>query len=90
MYRLGPDEPTASTGGCHTDLADKLVPFMGLAFADAFHRRFMNTVNLVLVFAFLLKNPSPDFHQRLQFLVRMAWILKHHRYASNGTEKLLI
>jgi hypothetical protein len=61
MDRFGSGKPPASTGGRHADLAAGLVPFMGFTFVDAFPRLFMNAVDLVSVFALLLKDSSPDF-----------------------------
>ncbi len=63
MIGLGSDEPTASAGGRHTDLAAKLIALMRFAFADAFHTRFMHTVDLVLVLSLLIEDTRPDIQQ---------------------------
>jgi len=49
VERLSSDEPTAAAGDRHTDFAAELVTFMGFAFADAFHGRFVNTVGIETV-----------------------------------------
>jgi len=38
------------------DFAAKLIPFVGLAFADTIYFQFKNTANLVLIFAHLAIN----------------------------------
>lgn len=69
VHRLGSDEPPALAGRRHTDLASKLIAFMGFTFADAFHLRLMNTVDLSLVCPLLFLNVLGDIQQVEQLIV---------------------
>ena len=71
MNRQSTEEPTTAAGGRHADLAAELVSFMGLAFADAFHCRLMNTVDFVLVVPFLMKDSGRSVEQGLELIVRL-------------------
>ena len=65
VNRFGTDEPASAAGGGNTDFAAELITLVCFAFADALYCRFMDAVDLVLVFALLMKNTSGDIQQGL-------------------------
>lgn len=60
MNRLGTYEPAATTGGCDTEFAAKLVTLVRFTLADALYHRLVYTVDLVLVLALLMNSAGAN------------------------------